>query len=669
MPAATLIGPATPTTPTVASPAVFYKSTWSAPWTYAPDLQLGGLDMAVGSQGGDQATIQRRYGYLKHPWEPALSYHAPWGDAIGWWVQIGIIAPGALYQPLLVGRVAGAGADPQAGQAHGPSGGQQWLVAGPLSILDRLHISTSVWWSGGAEQTLGWVPDMNDRDKRGWMIGNRTDAKHGDTYLYGGDDVWTNFDYLEYVLARFVDDSALGGPAWTIAGQTDILKDLRHVVEMKAAQTALEVLRDLIPLRYGLDFTVRPTPSGFEVFVFAQADQPISFGPASLPANPYTFSLNLAADPTVARKHLAVSNELGYKRVRVIGKRIVVCTTLWASGTAPPWSTYANSLVPRWDTGRQVEYQDPTGNPGDPPEVLDLARKAEKFREVWQLFGAPSGWDLHGGDCSPGFDDLGNFQVGQNSPYQNLVRRTLSWTPLREQTDYTQNPPVSHAGSGVVPGFLPPAVWIASDLLRPDWYVPAEENGVGISAPQTDWGVLLHCDPNHWIAQGQFSGRTAKEPDLDCRRMVATIAFEIDARLSVYAEMPGATAADGVLEVSVNDAECWYLAPATVVGTDPTWSPASKLLTSPWQGIVLRNDNDRLCAVMCGLLARYYVSRARAEITWRGLCPLADLLGTILSALDDTGGRLWLGCPVTGLSWRVDERGNSSTTLKAGYAR
>lgn len=665
----TLRGPATPTTPTVATPAVLYKQNWSDAWIYAPDLQLVGLDMAVGSQGGDQATIQRRYGMLKHPWESGISYHGPWGDAAGWWIQIGIVAPGGGYQGLFIGRVAGAAADPQAGQAHGPSGTQQWLVSGPISILDKVHISTSIWWCDGAEKVLGWVPDVNDRDKRGWLVGNCTDAKHGDTYLYGGEEIWSNFDYLEYLLARFVDDSAVGGPAWTIGGQTDLLRDIEHVIEMKAAQTALEILRDLIPIRYGLDFTIRPTSDGFEVFIFAQSDQAISFGPASLPANPYTMSLNLGTDPMITRKHLAVSNELGYKRVRIIGKRIVVCCTLWAINTSPPASGHADSLVPRWDTGRQAEYADPTGNPSDPPEVQDMARKAEKFKEVWQLFGAPAEWDLHDGDCCPYFDDYGELLAGDAGEWQNIVRRTLSWTPLREGMDYTQDPPVDHAAPDMVPGFLPPAVWIASDLLRDDWYVPAEETHVGISAPQTDWGVLLHCDPNHWIAQGQFSGVTARQPDLDCRRMVATIALEIDYRISVYAETPGATAADGALEVPVDDAECWYLAPHTVVGTDPTSSPAAKLLTSPAGGIVLRNDRSRLCEIMCGLLARYYVSRARAEITWRGLLPIADLLGSILSAMDDTGGRTWLGCPITGISWKVGARGGSSTTLKAGYAR
>ena len=108
---------------------------------------------------------------------------------------------------------------------------------------------------------------------------------------------------------------------------------------------------------------------------------------------------------------------------------------------------------------------------------------------------------------------------------------------------------------------LPTQVWIHSPPLwgtYAGWYVPVEQIGASIEAVENDWGVRVTSKPNHLLGKDHGSiGRTNTRPQYDYDDMVATIAFRGDKRLAIEVELPEAGPADGVLELSVPEAELW----------------------------------------------------------------------------------------------------------------
>jgi adenylate cyclase class 2 len=136
--------------------------------------------------------------------------------------------------------------------------------------------------------------------------------------------------------------------------------------------------------------------------------------------------------------------------------------------------------------------------------------------------------------------------------------------------------------------------------------------------------------------------------------------------IGTFVEIEGGE--DGIMEIEVPDAECWYLAPYTVVGVadgkeDGGYQPPT-LKTSGTSARVLRNDRERLCTVMAGAIARYQYSRARAEIQVKGYRPWGALVGQVLTLIESGGDEQTVGAPITSISWA-----NGSTTIRTGFAR
>ncbi len=88
------------------------------------------------------------------------------------------------------------------------------------------------------------------------------------------------------------------------------------------------------------------------------------------------------------------------------------------------------------------------------------------------------------------------------------------------------------------------------------------------------------------------------------------------------------------------------------------------------EGRVLRNDADRLAQVAVGALARYSAWRNRATIQWRGLIGWSDLVGRILTVIDDGAESTDINAPITGMEWNASSDGKNVTTrLHTGFAK
>jgi len=673
-----IIGPGSMPLPVpVAAPVVQIKAKWSDEWQTRPELELVRVTAMAAGQDLGSCELRRRYGIVKQPCEATFATVGP-ADLAMWWVRIRLLIDGAA-QTIWIGRLSG-----QAREVHGsdaePSGYQCWVGYEPLHLLQRIHVGRSYWRQEDGNhyglQELAWIPDMNGRDERKMIVGNRSQSKFPDdegTYVYGGHQLWTHREAAEYVLARFVEWPELpDGPQWRLSGQADLLAKITDTVSFSTTQTAAEILHELIPNRLGLDYRITPfcddtgEEVGFEVQVYVLTAEDWQFGGQTLLRNPNVVQLRASQAIDAENLTIVKTFEQRYDRIRILGKRIVVCCSLEGAVTNPQKPT----LLPKWSAALEAAYRAGTGTPLDSGEEHDAARKTDRFRPVYQAYGAPPGWDLNASSAAPALDREGKLKTGEFSNWQNRVRRTLSWLPLREGYDYSKEPPADNNLADHEPDFLPPAVWIFDPDPEegPGRYVLSDQAAIAVSVPHNDWGIFLNASPNHLLALNHWEGQqpepadTETEPRYDHQKMVATIAFESDQRLVIEKVLPGAGPCGGVLEIEADDAEFWYLAPQTVL----MLNPAGQLVRSGDQPRILRDDSPRLAMLMAGALARYWYSRGRSVITVKGLLQWSGLIGQILTVVEEAGATLDIQSPITAIEWVGGK--NPSTTLRTGFA-
>lgn len=646
----TLVGAAGSEVGRVSPALVEIKPTWGASWGLATDLVLQSASLNAGSREPGQATILKRYGAVKTPFDGGVGTYAP-DDLARWWVRV--VIDGVV---VWVGRVLGETRTIY-GSAPTPGGRQLFTAYDGVKLLDQIAVDTMLWLEDGVERRLGWRLPFNRRDVTLQTVGNRSSSTSGGSFVFGGEELWTFRQAAEYLLFRFADDSANGGPAWGLSGQLDAIDELVDAVDVGPGDTVLTVLRRLLRPEWGLDFAVVPIDDGFVVNVFTLADFDTTFAGVTIPANPASVDLFASQTVSLTSPQYVRSQQKLYDTIVVRGQRIVVATTLRASDA---------TLVPKWSDELETEYQEAPGTVlagvGFSGELQDAFRTADRFERVYSAFGAPAGWDLAAAGAAPLFDDLGELTPGAVADFQTATRRTLPRTPLREGVDYSTTPPTDRNPAGVEPEFARPRVWILDD--RSGTYVPVESQDIAVSVPQLDWGVLLSARPNHRIAKGVFAGLTDYLPEFDYRTLIATVAFETDQAIEMRIALPaGSTPTGGVLEIPVDDAEAWVLAPNTVIGMSPTGQP----VTSGTTARVLRNDAPRLALAAAGAISRYYVERARGSVEWRGLYAFADLLGVVLGIIESGATAQPVRGPITSIVW--DNGESPRTRLKAGFAR
>lgn len=591
----TVIGPQSqPRTKRVHPPIVQVKRKWQDEWQFEPRLELVRARTVSAAQDLDTCELRHIYGKLKHPWQSAVSLQSSWGNLWGYWVRVMLLGDQGPQQAW-IGRVSSESRDVTGSTAHGPSGRQIYVAYGPADVLRKIHISRSFWWADAQEMELGWVPSMNDRDGHNSLIGNRSNEKHDGTFLYDtdyisdGGKIWTHYDYAEYVLKRFVDQSDAGGPKWSLGGDAELLRNLKEVVSMGITQTAADVLGAVINPRWGMDYTIFPTGEedddpadrGFEVFVYALSAREQAFAGEKLPKNPNLVRVQSSQTTDSLRTTVVTSGDQRYGRIRVLGRRIVVCGSVFGKAIAEALQkqfaiAIPNRLVPKWSDALEAAYKAGKGPPFHDAGMHDEIRRNEKFRPVYAQYGQVPTLDW----SAPALDAVGELAVPDawNDQYQLAMRSTLPWLPLREGFDYAKDPAVDNNPAGHHADLLPPMVfikfvrWIFWSLSKPDPdlirynYEKAEELGIHVSVPRSDWGVFLSARPNHLMAYNHWAGaaETESQPAFDYQEMVATIAAETDHRLVLECEIPGAQPCDGVMEIEIPDAELWNSRPKAI---------------------------------------------------------------------------------------------------------
>lgn len=660
-----------------ASPIVELFPTWDALQnvngiTPNPEYVLVSLLIQTGNQPST-CEIERRYGNVKFPHDANFNTVAP-VDLTNWWARVSMISDQGQPVVQFLGQVQ-TSSRMLIGSNVLPAGVQRWIVEGGLKQLQRITVSEAGFIDDdtGLTTKVGWVPSMNAHDQRGMLVGNRSIG--GDSFspcYYGGTTVWTHYDYLQYIVGYFVQQPF--GPTWTIGGQTDILTRMQTTIDWPASITVAEMLHHLIPVKYGVDFRIVPTDAGYEIQIFALLATEFAIAGSTMPANPDTVNVLRTGDISLIETHVVESTERRVDKVRVQGKRIVVCGTLKGDAVG------GTSWVKKWSDAIEATYISADGFASpDNPAVADAIRLADKYRDVYSHFGVPSPWDMDGGRWNCCCRDDGYIVTSQR--VQDKIRRTLTWLPLKEGFDYSKNPAADiRSDTSQIPDFRPPLALVYDSFFldgdgnsSPRWF-HADKHGVGVHIPHNDWGLSLQTHPRHRMAldlwtNAQIETTLTKPADVDYpwfdySYVYATIAIESNFPLSLTYTLPaGLMQGDGSVMTIVDEgAEAWILLPNTVVDVNPSGQPVYSGATQ----IELRNDLSRLALLMAGAVTKYITERFRCQLVSKGFFVWGGLLGNILTAIQQGDDVQQIGAPITSIEWILSP--SPQTIVKTGYA-
>ncbi len=640
---------------------IYLKPTWADEWQYWPEMELVHAVTCAAAHDLGSATIQYRYGRVMEPWEAEYRERAAM-NLDNWWLLIEIN-----QQTVWVGQITNDTRSVTGTMDRGHSqeklqtGRQEFVAYEPMQLLRKLPLSKSVWLAGTEQNVLGWVADFNYRSQSGFLKGNRSHDRSVQpaVYGFGGSDLWSRYDMLEYLLARFCN-SGTTGPIWSIGGQADLLKSVQDAVSMSGVATIADGIRRIISTEMGLDYRITTTAVGFEVHVFALVAQTCSFNYVSLPKNPNTVSMVIGDDPSTEARIVRSLDQV-YDTVRLVGKRIVQCVTL--RGT---------NLIGKWSSDLETEYNNGTGTPADPASEHDEARRQDRFGDVYVRFAAPDTWGQGAPKLSA--DGIVYDTSTEYQPHQKTVRETLSWLPMYSGYDYAIWPPKKIGPDGQEPGVIRAMAWIQDPETNK--YIPIDQAGIGLSVLKTDWGILLSPKLNHMVAKNHFSGDTLVDPIYNYSTLVVTIAYEGDQRLVIEYGTPPVNRVGSVIEIPVDEAECWWIRKGTIVGVDKNGAlqPIGEsdenggAVNGDKTGFVTRNDATTLSFRMAGAIARYIYQRNRAEISIRGLLEWGvDIIGSILTSVDEGGDWTEIQAPITSVEWTMGDK--PQTIIRTGFAR
>lgn len=690
------------------------KAAWDDAWAEYPDWILEEASEHLGNQDMGRCTFRVPYGLvIRHtdPFNASPQKIAPL-NIVGWWVQLWVLGDSQQMELVWQGRIMN---DPDNRGGNDvldefglrvETGVQVFVAYSGMHILQRIDVDQSWWLIDTDETRMQKLHPMNIRDSRGLIVGNASQLQYDDgepshdpVYLHSADgELWNREDYLRYIMRHYLQRHLRPEPQWTLGGDgLRFLVEIKDSIDFGSSASLDQIIRKLIDPQFGIDFAILPTDYGYEINVFALSGEDVSFGQYTMPKNTNLAEVRVDEDIGLEGNTIVRSIDHRYRRIKVTGRPVIVCFTLWASdtaattGTLPPLEQRA-TLVKKWTDTQEDAYRAGKAGSSDAAEH-DLARAADSLVNVFQLYGAKLDWDFHAAQILPDIDAENDEIIGLiGEPFfgdgqQQAVRRTLAFLPLKEGFDYHVDPPTDANLADIVPDFMRPVAWVynTDDTIGATGYMRCEDVAIGVHISQNDWGVFLQGNPAHRLAADHWTGAadTLVDPLFDWKTLIVTLAIEIDWKLTLLYE--DTTADDDGSEkiIEVPDAEYWYLAPETVIGIDasgkailsPTTTktvPSGSGGTPSQQykvGTVLRNDTDRLAYAMAGALARYQNERARAELRFRGFRPFTNLLGMILKTVVSGGSVTPVGSVISSVSLRATDGGEAFTTISTGHAK
>jgi hypothetical protein len=369
------------------------KQNWSDAWTFVPWLTPIRCEH-MAAPDVDTATFLYNFGSIKREHETAFSAYVP-VTLRDYYVRISIQRPGELVIPYWHGVIADEEVVTQSPTAA--RGDQKVTAYGLAHLLDRKPVQSAWVEEGVLLQEIGWVPKVNKENRTSQSIeGNRSntvEAASGVHHYSKDKAVWTNKEYIQYVLREFGPAS----PVFELAGQLDVLDEIKQSYDVENL-SIWGILNRLIDRRDGVGLV--PITDGVGkvyLFVFTVTDVDISLGTTTLPANINPLALNLSTvfpyNHLVGELPFRFTSINQYDTIEIRGERI--------QGTGT-WSYVDVTLENGWGSAEKTDYDSPPGIAATDLEGNDLARGSDRLKKVYARHRVPKDWDWKIGDGAGG---------------------------------------------------------------------------------------------------------------------------------------------------------------------------------------------------------------------------------------------------------------------------
>ena len=671
------------------------KTNWADAWVDAPNVEPISATISAGRHGTMRFRV--RYGVIKWPASNATTTVTYTAIARDW---IRVTHAGNV---LWMGRVEADSRTLHGNNGTNSAGVQIFTAYDGTRILEKMYVAKTATndTRTGTEATpaldiFDGVANPNGTDANKTLDKNRSKNKltgyGADHYIFESRDdrdaqLWTAKDYLEYIFQEhLLQNNITTQPEWTISGQLANLDfELQQFEIPEEPQTILWHISQCVQKRFGWNFAVVPTTTGFDLRVFSMSNTGVTYGSFTLPANPYSFSLNPTSAGDMANTLIETSQVESHGRIELSGNRMIVCCSPEHQPTVTDAAHRAtpdiDHLIRRgWKPSEELAYVE--ADLITDPILADEYRESAEFDDVFQ------NWVLRKEitkDICPTFNNDGTLDTTASSVTKlDLENESiLSWIPMKAGFNYQVDPPLHLDGSE-----LSDKKWVNKEFLTPWFFYETKEDDpdtattdleltgdfvessrIGYSSYINEGGLsfkLSHNVINHYGSGGYSeaqSGLILTQPTLVetyAQLKACTIAFRSQTRMKLIYEKAGYTPQDGIRYFHDESAEFIYLAPNTIMGLKNR-----RFVRSKSTGIVLRNDLPNLERVMAGLIQRYVEDRLLARVEAFGVYYWGQKLGYILEALGDGAtGANNIGGPVTEVRWQFERE--QKTEISSG---
>ena len=535
-------------TTTMTKTIVSTKSTWAGTWKDQPYLYAVSANSPVGPEVG-QASFLWRYGLNMQNDKTTFKAYAP-KDLSGQYVRIQKVTDSGTRKLLWVGILTDSAFDMKPPVDDTVTGDQIFTAYKTLHGLKREQLDAAMayvekdWttWADPAVKeyeiaSLGWFPPFNARDRKGTgIIGNRSaqkanvleeDAK--DCYVFGGTDIWTHEQAVEYILAYH---SPVG---WTITltGQREVLANIRSVyhAEGLSVKQAIDHLVDkhraaayqlvadgegsfdlkihsALEKEYSMGGGTQPTYyekimfvddglGGLELQVTTTQQDPGTSDDATIPANSEIISIDLDDDSLIGRAVVNISSVTRYDQVHAIGGRITSCFTLGVED---------GTLIPGWTADQEQRYAQGSGDGAD-DAANDMERATDKYVNVYQRFEVPTDyrwkWRSWDGERIALWAEGDGQLTDTHSPVMRAFKEFLQYLPVKDPATVGSDEPgpmrpIAFAKRGGQEAVL-------DQYVQLDLHKPANPH---LRVVPGSLAVVISPNPNHLMAHNKFDPPT-----------------------------------------------------------------------------------------------------------------------------------------------------------------
>lgn len=656
---------------------VFMKKKWGGKWVHRPNFQVLNINQFA-APAMSTASILIRYG--KGSWEDLSQITNATSLESFNRVYVQIRGHVNAEELILFTGVIPAEKFQLLGEHGGIRTANQVISAEGLdSILEsRLEFGT-VLRGAATQKRIGFLPVFNQRHQYGGkVLGNRCDYSIGvdrgdgtmiNIYIFGGEEVWNNFQIIQYLLTCYQENN---GPKFQISENSDIIEALREVVGVYdfSTMTLRGALNSLINRARGLSWKYKINENGtIEIVPFSMLDSEIKIGDVTMPANSDRIDIenDLWSDKVAVKTEITADSSPVYDRIVVRGAKMKCCFTVkYSDGTLEKGWTDDGEYSEETLYKEAAKYTTGYADLSDSEKALinDTCRAADKYSKVFTTFRIPPDWNWKIGTkiVNPYINNKGEIDLDQQGVYYNKDKRILPSLPFIEGVDYSEEQPPDKNKADSEPDYRRVFVLVKDDNGRYN-YVEKRSPGGHVRTLDREMGIEVKFNPQYLAAKNRFDtaepSDTNVEIGIDYEELLATVFIETDNYFSAAHEL-SVSENQKTLIIDVPDAELWYVVPGTIVDIDEL----GKLVTFKPDDGIIRNDIDKIKSVLDSAVAWYGHQHNKAVITFEDTV-LGFEIGTLITGIGVAGESA--GSVVTSRLWDF-ENNVPKTEIKTDHA-